>query len=638
MERKIYLENTPLEKAINMFFEKAEGYIKYRKTEKINSQDSLGRMTASPVFAHLSSPHFHAAAMDGIAVKAERTFKATELNPVRLKKCVDYVEVDTGNPLPEGFNAVIMIEDVVSVDNETVEIIQPAVPYQHVRPIGEDIVATELILPTNHKIRPWDLAALLAAGIDFLEVYKKVEVGIIPTGVELVPAGTVPEIGQIIEFNSHFFAALVKEWGGIPHSYDIVPDEYEVLKKTVEKALSENDFVIINAGSSAGRKDYTSKLISEMGELLIHGIATKPGKPAILGFIQNKPVIGVPGYPVSAYFVMDFFVKPLIAKLNFQQLAYAKKIEAVISRRVVSSLKSEDFIPVKLGKVKEKIVATPINKGAGVIMSLVQADGVMCIPQHIEGIEAGEKIKVELWKSLESIENTVVCIGSHDPLIDIIGDLLSSHYSLFSLSSAHVGSMGGIMALKRGECHAAGIHLLDAETGQYNIPYIKRYLKDNEVLLFHLVERIQGFLVQKGNPLNIKNFSDLIRPEVTFINRQKGSGTRLLLDYKLKESGIDSQKIIGYNREEFTHLAVAAEVKAGSAATGLGIMSAAKAMGLDFVPVCSEHYDIAILKEYMNLESVKAFIEIIRSREFKEKAEGLGGYNTEKAGILYYEG
>jgi putative molybdopterin biosynthesis protein len=404
----------------------------------------------------------------------------------------------------------------------------------------------------------------------------------------------------------------------------------------LKRAAEECDIVLINAGSSAGREDFSCEAIKELGEVYVHGVAIKPGKPVILGSINSKPVIGIPGYPVSAYFIMENICKRLIKAylgLGFEEL---KTVEAVLSRRIMSSLKYLEFVRVKLGFVDEKLIATPLNRGAGVTMSLVKADGILEVPQEIEGYEAGTTVKIKLLKEEKEIKNTLVSIGSHDPIIDIVSDLLHLKNDNYFLSSAHVGSMGGILALKTGETHIAPIHLLDMENGQYNITYIKKYLANKDMALIKGVNRIQGIMVAKGNLLNIQSLKDIASRELKFVNRQRGSGTRLFLDYNIKQLGINTSDITGYEREEFTHLGVAAAVAAGDADCGLGILSAANLMNLDFIPLGNEEYDFAIPKDFINLDMIQEFINVITSFEFKNELDKLGGYDCTNIGKIIY--
>lgn len=619
----LFLKNISLEEATSIINNECKNIS--LKTESIDTRFSLGRITSTPVFAKISSPHFIASAMDGIATRFSYTLDADVNRPVLLEKD-KYSVVDTGDPVEEPFDSVIMLEDIQEVDGGVV-IRKPAVPYQNIRPIGEDIQMGEMVIPSNHRIRAIDISSLLAGGNNEISVYEKIRVGIIPTGDELVDAGVMPKKGDLIDYNSWAFSAIVKEWGGEPVRYDIVKDDMNDIKNALSRATQECHMVIINAGSAKGRGDFADDILKDMGTMFFHGVSIKPGRPASFAFINGKPVFGVPGYPVSAYFVMDNLVKSGFYSLLRSYLSKREIVEATLSRKVVSSLKNDEFVRVKLGKVGGKLIATPIGRGAGVTMSLTRADGFFVVDKNHEGIEAGEKVNVEVLKGTDNINKTLVSIGSHDVIIDIISDLMNSKG--FDLSSTHTGSMGGIMALKKNEAHIAPIHLLD-ENGLYNISYVKKYLGD--YTLIKLVRRVQGFMVEKGNPLNIRNFEDLKR--VRFVNRQKGSGTRLLLDHYLKGYGIDKVDIKGYDREELTHLTVAAQISGGSADCGMGIMSAAEYLGLDFIPICSEDYDITLPSYMLEDERFKTFYQIIISEEFKKKVEEIGGYDLSNTGEI----
>lgn len=599
---------------------------------------ALSRITAEPVFAKLSQPAYHSCAMDGIATRSHLTFGASETNPRRLRLGEEAVYVDTGDPLPRGFDSVIMVEDLIETTPLEVAIISPARPWQHVRTVGEDIVATELVLPENHKIRAFDLGALLAAGVTQVMVRRKPKVAIIPTGDELILPGTTPEVGDITEFNSRLIGGLVQEWGGEPIFWDIVPDEPQALTEAVVKASLSADIIVVNAGSSAGSEDYTSDIVKSLGELFVHGVAIKPGKPTILGIVDNKPFFGIPGYPVSAALSCELFLLPLLAKMLGQTVKERTMINATLARRIVSVPGMDEFIRVKVGKVGGRYVASPLARGAGAIMSLVRADGYIEIPGSSQGIQESSEVAVHLLRDAEEIDNAVVAIGSHDLALDLLGSLLSGKYPGMSLSSTHVGSMGGIMAMRRGEAHIAGVHLLDEETGEYNVPYVKRYLDSKDYALVNLVHREQGLIVAPGNPKGIQGISDLVKPGVSFVNRQRGAGTRILLDLELKRLGISEDQISGYEHEEYTHMGVAASVANSVADVGLGIRSAARALGLDFVPVAWERYDLLMTKEFLHSSLMDKLLSIISSSEFKGQVESLGGYDLSQSGQVVWQG
>lgn len=627
-ERKIYLENTPVDEAVEKFIREVRNHISI-VYEKTDVTESLGRITSEAVIAKYSSPLFNASAMDGIAVISERTFGARETEPVILKEGEDYITVDTGDPVEAPYDAVIMIEDITDAGPGKASIMASVSPWTNIRPVGEDIVAGEMILPGNHTIRAIDIGVLLSGGITEINVIRRPTVAIFPTGSELIEPWEEPVKGSIIESNSRMFENMVTEEGGIGVRYPVIKDDYEKIRSMVSEAVKKHDIVIINAGSSAGREDYTVHVLEELGNVIIHGVAMKPGKPVILSLVEGKPVIGLPGYPVSAYIAFRNFVSPVISMFLGKETKKAEKVEAVISRRLISSLKHKEYVRVKAGKVDGKLVASPLQRGAGAAMSLVRADGFCIIDQNCEGVEAGETVNLELYRSREEIENTVMVTGSHDLILDIIADEMSGKRKGAYISSTHTGSMAGLMALKRGESQIAPIHLLDENTGEYNISYIKQ-LFDEPMILIRGVTRIQGIMVKKGNPLGINSLGDLRRAR--YINRQRGAGTRVLFDYLLKKEGVEKSRINGYDIEASTHMAVAALVRSPNADAGMGIYSAANSMGLDFIPVGKEEYDFAVPERFMNHSGIRAFIEILKSDDFRTRVNNLGGYGTENSG------
>lgn len=625
----IYISNTDLNEAYTRFFKRFDNILP--EYEEIDVLESLDRILCECLYAKISSPYYNSSAMDGIAVRAEDTYNASEIRPKILKENKDFEYINTGACLKPEFNAVIMIEDVIKQDDETIKIISSAHPWQYVRIVGEDIAVGEMILPSRHRIRPVDIGAMLSGGIDKIKVFKKPVIGIIPTGSELIEDFRQIKENKIIESNSRIFENLIIEYGGIPNRYPPCNDDIDSLKKAISQGINENDILLVNAGSSAGRKDYVHNVLRELGEIIVHGIALKPGKPTILASLKDKPIIGIPGYPVSSYIVFETFAKPLIINYSYGNKGnipvMKEQIKGNISKRIVSSFKNEEIIRVKLGYINDRFIAMPLMRGAGAIMSLVKADGLSVIPKNTEGIEAGEEITVSLLRPIMDIKRTLVSIGSHDMIMDEISDMMD-------LSSSHTGSMGGIMSLKRNECHIAPIHLLDEKKGQYNLPYIQRFFKGRKMALIKGVKRIQGLMVKKGNPLNINGFESLILNNIKFVNRQKGSGTRILLDYKLKQLGLCQKDIIGYEKEMTNHLAIAAVVQSGSADTGLGVMSAAKGTGLDFIPIGFEEYDFLTDQEYLNDDRIQKFIDIIKSCEFKNRLSKIGGYELENTGDI----
>ena len=628
-----YLTNVPLEQAKKDYLSRLRQNGFAKKTEIIPVQRSYGRMTAKAVYANINAPHYAASAMDGVAIHAVDSFGATETTPVTLRP-EQFVVVDTGDAIPEGCDAVIMVEDIVKNDNGSITIHAAAAPWQHIRQIGEDICAGEMILPGFMEVSPSAIGAMIAGGVLELEVIRRPVVGIIPTGDEIIPPCADPKPGDIMEFNSSIFSAMLVDWGAEPKTYPIVPDQFDAISDMLAKAVAECDLVILNAGSSAGRDDYSTSAIKKLGEVLYHGIAIKPGKPAILGLCGSTPILGVPGYPVSGIIVIEELLRPLIDTWFERESDKGNKTRAVLTRPVVSGLKYQEFVRVRMGYVGNRLMASPLPRGSGVVSSFMKADGMIEVPQGTEGFHAGEEVRVRILNPKKKLKNTLVVIGSHDPLLDELADLVHSENHSMYLSSAHVGSMGGIMAIRRGEAHVAGIHLLDTETGEYNHSYVKKYFPHGGVYLVRCVGRQQGLMLQKGNPLGIQSFADIAKDGVRYVNRQKGSGTRVLMDYLCDKHGVDRDRIYGYEREEMTHNSVAVQIAGDSADAGMGIFSTAKLYDLDFLPICVEEYDLLIPETVWNTAMVRQLIRTLKSEEFKTRIEAMGGYTLDRPGQI----
>lgn len=605
--------------------------------EQVPVFSGLTRVTSRPIVAQRSVPHYHGAAMDGYAVRASDTYGASDTTPIRLGVGENAHAVDTGDPLPEGADAVIMIENVERVSDSQVEIRASAFPWQHVRKVGEDIVSGELLLPQQHILRPADVGSLISTGVLTVSVFARPKVVIQPSGSEIIPASRAAEAkpGEIVEFNGAILAGMVEECGGTAVLRDVVPDFYDTIKEALREGVeSSADLVLVNAGSSAGSEDYTSAVLQELGEVMVHGVAMMPGKPVILAMVGGKPVIGIPGYSVSAVMAFEQFARPLLYSLQGRRPPAFPAIAATIGRKLPSKLGLEEFVRVILGRVDGRVVAMPITRGAGIITSLTRADGILQIPQEQEGVDEGTEVEVRLLRPREQIDYTLIMIGSHDNTIDLLANELKGWDSRVHLSSSNVGSLGGLLALRRKHCHFAGSHLLDTQTAEYNYSYVERYLKGTGVRLVQLAMREQGLLISKGNPKGIKAIADLLRPDVTFINRQAGSGTRVLFDYCLQESGLSADSIKGYDQEEFTHMSVAVNVSSGRADAGMAIYSSAKALDLDFIPIARERYDLVIAESVWPDVKVQLALDIIASDLFRSKVASMGGYDVSNSGDI----
>ena len=674
----VYLSDVPLLQAQLRFQKALEAVDRWRvlgiETLSVDEY-ALGRVLARPIWAKISSPHYHASAMDGFAVDAETTIGAQPKSPRVLavgggrgQADTQAIYVDTGDPLPTWANAVIPIENVEVLDERgdlTAEIRSPKAiriraaltPWSHVRPLGEDIVATQFVLPAGHVLRPADLGAIAAAGHAEIAVARKPRVAILPTGSELVAIGSSLSPGDIIEYNSIVLAAQINAMGGEATRFPVSRDDFEVIKRNVREAARDYDLVLLNAGSSAGAEDFSATVIHDLGDLLVHGVAVRPGHPVIMGLIREPdgfdgagskvhaqtlgndprrvPILGVPGYPVSAALTLEIFVEPILAKWLGRRPAEPTQASARLTRKITSPPGDDDYVRVVLGNVGDRLLAAPLSRGAGVITSLVQADGIVVLPAGTQGAEAGEQVAVRLYRSLTDLERTILCIGSHDLILDLLAQYLGEYDRRFVSSNA--GSQGGLVALRRREAHLAGSHLFDPATGEYNISYIRQYMPGIPVRVVALALREQGLIVRRGNPKRVRTLTDLARPDVAFVNRQRGAGTRVLLDHHLDALGITSESIRGYNEEEYTHLGVAAAVSSGRADCGLGIAGAAQALELDFVPLFHERYDLVIPREHARSELLSPVFKVMERQDFRNAVLERKGYDVSVMGTVILE-
>jgi len=611
------------------------------KVETLDVVNAKNRVLAAPAMAAISSPNFHAAAMDGIALDAKITFGARQDAPITLYPDKNAFWVNTGHPMPKGTNAVIMIEHLNIIDEKNIEIEAPVFPWQYVRKMGEDIVATQLLFPQGHRINAHSLGALLSGGIFKVAVYKQPKVLIIPTGSELKQWHEIQidqlKPGDVIESNSCVLGELCKDYGAQFDRNPMLKDNLENIKKAVKTAAQKDyNMICIIGGSSAGSEDFAKPVISSLGEIYVHGVTMMPGKPMMFGKVFDIPVFGIPGYPVSAIIAFELFAGPLLLnmqKLPQKEITYASVFPA---RKIASKLGLEEFLRVKIGSVDGRLISSQLPRGAGSITTLTEADGIIRIPRNSEGISENQAVTAQLLRPVSSIENTIVITGSHDNTLDILADHIKGVNGDISISSSHVGSMGGLMAIKKGACHLAGAHLLDPEDGSYNISYIKKYLPDQKVWVINLVMRDQGLIVPKGNPKHIQSIKDLKDKNLQFINRQPGSGTRILFDYKLKKLGLSAHDIQGYENDEYTHMSVAVAVLSGRVDTGLGIQAAARALDLDFIPIVTEEYDLIIPDRFYKTQKIQTLLDSIKTKQFQDRIQSLGGYSTENTGRIVY--
>lgn len=603
-----------------------------RPEEEVDPDEAAGRVSPRALQAKRSSPAAPVAAMDGIAVRAADTAGAGEARPLVLEAGRTCTVVDTGDPLPPGADAVIMIEHAGEIAPGRFEILGATPPWHHVRVLGEDVVQGDVVVPRGRVLTPYDVGALLAAGWTRIPVVRRPVVGLLPTGDELVQPGEAGAPGAVVEFNTRMLAGMLRGWGADVRRYAPCADDRATLRDAIRAGLAECDALVVNAGSSAGRDDHTAALVEELGTLLAHGIEVMPGKPTALGLVGGKPLFGLPGYPVSAVVAAERVLAPWVARRLGTHLPARPRVRATLGRKIASKPGNEEVVRVVAGRVGARLSASPLPRGAGVISSLARASALLTIPGTSEGHEAGAEVELELLRPLEEIEAAVVVTGSHDLLLDLCADLLKQRDPLLGIASAHVGSLGGLTALARGECHLAGSHLLDPATREYNIPYVREHLEGVPVRVIRLAMRRQGFAVKPGNPLGIRTWRDLARPEVTFVNRQRGAGTRVLLDVKLADASLDARSVRGYAREEPTHMAVAAAIAGGIADAGLCIEAAAHHLALDFVALEDEPFDLVVPDAHLAHPGVRALLDLIATDAFRDAAAKTPGYDPATAG------
>jgi len=630
MERKRYFKKFDVEETLEIW-EKSlteNKWLERRKKEIVPVSDALMRLTALPIFAKKSVPNYVSSAMDGIAVKSESAKEASERNPARLVENKDYVWLNTGEILPEEFDSVVMAEFVRELGEGMIELYSPVSPYENVRLLGEDCEFGEMIYNSGHLLMPEDITFLLAAGVEKVSVYSKPKILIVPTGNEIVEYVNSVKEGKILETNSFFIAERLKLLGAEVKVHEILPDDPQIMKNKLIPASEKFDLIISIAGSSKGSRDFTAKFIEGNGKLLVHGVNMKPGKPVVLGFLNGIPFVGLPGYPQAAFNDLEYFVLPCISRWTGIKPLEERKISANLALRVVCTPGEKHIYHGITGKIYNKYWFYPLKNLSSIISSITKSNSKLVVPKNLEGINEGENIEIYIKKAIEVIDKNIIFAGSHDLLIDIIAELLKVKFGK-ELAIFPLGSLLGLETLRNERSHFTGIHMLDESTGAYNIPFLSGFSKDFFTLI-NLSYRSQGLIIKRGNPKSIKSLKDLVRDDVRFVNRQKGSGTRILLEYLLKQESIDKNLISGFNDIEYTHLGVGAKIYYELADVGVGIRAVVDAFNLDFIPLYEERYDLLFQNDF--LKNNEEILKIIMSEEFKNKVNEFKGYNLRDSG------
>ncbi|NJD77527.1 MAG: molybdopterin biosynthesis protein [Candidatus Methanoperedens sp.] len=599
------------------------------RTIRIDIENASGFVLAEDVISRVDVPPFNRASMDGYAVNARDTYQAREDRPVQLKltgsipagtnpdihiRNGEAVEIATGAVMPSGADAVVMVE-YTGAGGDNIKVFRPVSVNENVMHAGSDIMAGERVLKKGTLLGSRDIGVLAAVGRKTVNIYS-LNVGMISTGDELEKPGNELKPGRIYDINSFSLSSAIKECGGIPVNYGIIRDDEALMKNTLEKAGKECDIILTSGSTSAGSGDIMYKIIGGHGDILAHGIDIKPGKPAIIGTVFGKPVFGLPGYPASALTIFNEFVAPVIRRAT-GKMEERIKMKAKLASRVRSGGRSQ-LLPVSIVRGG----AYPIEKGSGAITTLSEADGFIEIPGNMEMIEAGESVEVTLFGKLETYD--LLFVGSHCLGLDTLTDIME-----LKMRVINAGSSGGLSAIRSGTADIAGVHLLD-ESGVYNIPFLERFgIHDAVVVKGYLRE--QGLIVRKDS--SIRGLEDLVN--MKFINRNTGSGTRVLTDLKLQKIAEQkgllfeelAESIEGYHTEAKTHSAVASAVRLEKADAGVGIRTVAELNGLKFIKIADEEYDFVIRKELLGAREIKKFLEALRSDEFREKLpSGLRAY------------
>ncbi|MEM4657368.1 MAG: molybdopterin biosynthesis protein [Candidatus Methanosuratincola sp.] len=642
-DRRIFHRLVTLEDASRMLMDKVTHT---PDQERVLISQAFGRILAKTVYSRIDLPPFDRAEMDGYAVVSSDTEGASENTPLRIRvvgrvdagstfrgEVIDgsCVEIATGAPLPRGADAVLMVE-YTSRHDDFIDVYKAVTPGENVAHAGSDLEIGEVVLRRGSFIGTREVALLSAAGLGEVEVYGKPKIGIISTGNELVEPGLELSPGKIYDVNSQMLMAAVAEAGGLPSFIERVGDNPEEIKRALRAAIDSMDLILISGGTSAGLGDSVYKAIGDLCDpgILAHGLKIKPGKPTVLAVHKGKAVIGLPGYPVSALMVFSQLVKPLIQRMSMVKGRSEIVTQAEITQRVNASKGRKWFLPVHVLKGRRE-KAYPIIASSGAVGTLARADGYVVLPEDVEYIERGEVVKIRLFGEQEIKEDLLV-MGSHCPALDLLLETLFEKRGI-SARALNVGSMGGLTAVARGECDLAGIHLLDEETLTYNKQHVRRAGLPDWCLVKGY-RRAQGIAIQRGNPKGVKGLQDLIRGDLIFANRNRGSGTRILTDRMLKgisdELGLEFKDLVarirGYRSEFKTHSSVAAAVCQGRADLGVCVKGAAVAYGLDFIPLADEEYDFVVNPESKDKDSVKEFISCLRSESFRENATRLDGF------------
>ncbi|MHA2294332.1 MAG: molybdopterin biosynthesis protein [Candidatus Hodarchaeales archaeon] len=609
--------------------------------ENIPVNKALNRVLALDIIAPIDNPPFDRSLMDGYAVKAEDTFDIDEMHPqtfeiidtvpagklsnIKIEHSLNCIEISTGAPIPSGANAVVMVEHTSRISETSVRIFRAVSPYENIDPQGSDIMYGETVLREGNILTPVRLGIIAAMGRDNVEVNSQIRIGILSSGDEIISPGSVLTPGSLYDSNTTVLEGLLKVLGITPIILGICPDNPEKLMERISESIENVDILLVSGGASAGEGDYSYRSITDLGgKLLFHGVAMKPGKPLAVGILKNSLIVTLPGFPTSAIFSFNSVILPLIKKWMKTPQNQINTIDAMLKQKIRSTSGRTNFKHVHIVNESGNFFAFPVRGTSGSLTMLERADGFLTIEEDRDFLLPGDNVKVTLLKD-KIILPDLVFIGSHDIVIDHLFRMFQNKHPEHHIKIIYMGSSKGFSAINTGECDIAGVHLLDEKSGEYNKPFVDKWNMQERVNLIKGYSRLQGLYVPKGNPKKIKTLEDLVDRNITFLNRNEGSGTRTLLEILV--SRLDFQKyqskekvkelIKGYNSVAYSHSATANAVAQNRVDVSIGIKFYADLLDIDFIPLSNEEYDFIVRDDSQLKPPIRKLLDLFHSSEFR---------------------
>ena len=601
--------------------------------------EALGLILTEDVVSLRNVPHYAASAMDGYALMSALTSGAAPATPVVLSR-ENFAWVNTGMPVGEA-DSVVMVEDTSEdAGPGAIKIFKSLVQGENVRAVGEDVMRGALLACRGEKVTPALASLFLCAGISGVPVITKPRTIFIPTGNEIISperwlGDEQIEPGLVAESNSTYASAMFSNWGYELTVSPILPDDPKVIADAIRRASLDYDVILLSAGSAKGRRDHSAEIFRDLGRILFRHVRMKPGRPAMAAEINERPAICVPGFPMSCAVTLWSLVYPLLKVMSGERVdtngnEYVAEamgsigdLYAGLTTNHSSPSGIGEWMRVKCALVDGKKLCWPMPSGASVLRALAESDGISMIPEESLEIPKGSGITIMLTRHVDFAKR-LLFQGSDDPAFGLLVSFVACRGAELVIRA--VGSMGGLAALGRGEAHLAASHLLDASTGEYNTSFIEQFARGREWRRMLIFNREQGIMTAPGNPKNIRSFEDLASGGVMFENRQPGAGTRVLLDYMLGDKKIAPSSLPGYDRISITHLEAANKVASGVADATLGIKAAADAIGLHFIPVAHEPYELVFSEEFYGHPAAEYFLNAIKSAEWRDAVRNMGGY------------